>query len=241
MQIIEEHVPHIDAVFAPLDRDHTLLRIAGGNETEVYRSDDGRYVIKVKHDLGGDRDDALRAARRLDRAARRFADCLGPEYSIASHYVISCDDEGVARVLLVQPYLNGARPLAELDYTTLSDDQRAHLASQLRDIIRRALMMYRRNGLMPDLYGRRSTSKAERRRLNGPLMLPWRLWSFLVKRNLLRSQNLLVTEDDALVLVDYDPVRRGPLYKALYYGVRFLLFWRDHTLVLVMKKTGRVP
>lgn len=28
-----------------------MERIAGGNETEVYRTDDRRYVVKVKSDL----------------------------------------------------------------------------------------------------------------------------------------------------------------------------------------------
>ena len=44
---------HADDVFAPLDDDHVLQRLAGGNETEVYKTDDQRYVVKVKHDLGG--------------------------------------------------------------------------------------------------------------------------------------------------------------------------------------------
>ena len=39
---------YADVVFAPIDRDLALERIAGGNETEVYRSDDGRYVAKLK-------------------------------------------------------------------------------------------------------------------------------------------------------------------------------------------------
>jgi hypothetical protein len=91
---------------------------------------------------------------------------------------------------------------------------------------------------MPDLYGRTSRSSAERARLNGPLMLPWRLWSFLVKRNLLRSHNLLLTTepDRRVVLIDYDTVRRGNLYRRIYYLVRWFLFWRDHALIVLMRK-----
>ena len=83
--------------------------------------------------------------------------------------------------------LTGARPLFDLRYRDLERGERARVASQLREIVRRALSFYRETGSMPDLYGRTSTSSAERRRLNTPMMLPWRLWSFLVQRNLLRS------------------------------------------------------
>jgi hypothetical protein len=64
------------------------------------------------------------------------------------------------------------------------------------------------------------------------------LWSFLVKRNLLRSHNLLLTAapDRRVVLVDYDAVRRGPLYRRIYYIVRWFLFWRDHALILLMRQ-----
>ena len=43
-------ITYADQVFAPLDRDLALERIAGGNETEVYRTDDQRYVVKLKSD-----------------------------------------------------------------------------------------------------------------------------------------------------------------------------------------------
>ncbi len=79
---------------------------------------------------------------------------------------------------------------------------------------------------MPDLYGRASTSKAERKRLNTWRMLPWRLWSFFVQRNLLRSHNLLLTAapERRLILVDYDAVPHSKLYQFFYYMVRLLLF-----------------
>ena len=74
-------------------------------------------------------------------------------------------------------------------------------------------------------------------------MLPKRLWSFVVKRNLLRAHNLMLTAapERRVVLVDYDPVQRGKLYQFVYYNVRRVLFLRDLALLKVMEKTGYVP
>ncbi len=234
---------YADQVFAPLDRDLHLERIAGGNETEVYLTDDRRYVVKLKSDLGGDVADALQAAQLMRDAAEAFAACLGPRHSIPSYYVIARDSEGKVQVLVIQPFIRGAQQLYSVNYTALDPDQRAQIATELRAIIHRSLQMYHRTGSMPDLYGRTSTSKEERRRLNTPLMLPWRLWSFLVKRNLLRSHNLLFSQepDPRILLVDYDPVRRSQLYKRVYYAVRWVLFWRDHLLILLMQRGAKVP
>jgi hypothetical protein len=234
---------YTDQVFAPVDLDHQLERIAGGNETEVYRTDDGQYVVKVKHELGGTPAEALASARTMRAAAELFAACLGPEHSVPSYYVVARDDDGQAQVLVIQPFVGGARPLYDVDYEALDSGERAQVASRLREIIRRSLRFFRATGSMPDLYGRTSTSAAERARLNAPRMLPWRLWSFLVKRNLLRSHNLLLTEapERRVVLIDYDFVRRGRLYRAVYYAVRWLLFWRDHALIQLMRRGGRVP
>src|SRR6185503_15954277 len=126
----------------------------------------------------------------------------------------------------------------EVDYAALTDEERWSIAAQLREIVRRSLAFYRETGSMPDLYGRSSSNSAERARLNRPLMLPRRLWSFLVERNLLRSHNLMLTAgpDRRVVLVDYDVVRRGRLYRQVYYLVRWFLFWRDHALVMLMRR-----
>ena len=233
---------HTDQVFAPLDLDHALERLAGGNETEVYRSDDGHHVVKIKGDTGGALDDALADARAVQAAADQFAACLGPRHSIPSHYVIARDNDGRAQVLVVQPFLRGACVLHDMDYAALTDEERRSVAAQLREIVRRSLMFYRQTGSMPDLYGRSSSNSVERARLNGPLMLPWRLWSFLVERNLLRSHNLMLTAapDRRVVLVDYDAVRRGQLYRRVYYLVRWFLFWRDHALILLMRRGVRI-
>ena len=45
-------IRYADAIFAPIDHDLELERIAGGNETEVYRTDDRRHVVKLKSDMG---------------------------------------------------------------------------------------------------------------------------------------------------------------------------------------------
>ncbi|GAB4211157.1 MAG: hypothetical protein OHK0022_45380 [Roseiflexaceae bacterium] len=234
---------HVDRVFAPLDRDHNLERIAGGNETEVYRTDDQRYVVKLKSDLGGSTLNALITAREMRRHADLYASCLGPEHSIDSHYLIAEDDREHAQVLVVQPFLAGAEPLYHVDYERLSDDERQRIAFQLHQIIRRSLEFYRNTGAMPDLYGRTSSSPAERAHLNTPKMLPRRIWSFLVERNLLRANNLLLTPapERRIALVDYDFVRRSTLYKRVYYTVRLALFVRDLILIEIMRRGGKVP
>jgi hypothetical protein len=231
---------YTDHVFAPIDLDHALERLAGGNETEVYRTDDGRHVVKLKSSLGGTAERALADAKEMRAAAGRFAAALGPRHSIPSDYIIARDSAGSVQVLVVQPFLRGAHQLHDIDYAALSEGERESVASQLREIIRRSLSFYRDTGGMPDLYGRTSRSSAERARLNGPLMLPWRLWSFLVRRNLLRSHNLLLTGEPErrVVLVDYDAVRRGRLYRRVYYIVRWFLFWRDHALIMLMRNTA---
>jgi hypothetical protein len=220
-----------DAVFAPIDYDHILERVAGGNETEVYRSDDGRYVVKLKAEDGATRAEALARARQMRAAADRFRGCLGERHSIASYYLLTRDSRGNIQPLVMQPFLEGARPLAHLDLTALGSEDRAALADELDAIIGRATALYRQTGTMPDLYGRTSVSHAERRRLNGLLMLPWRIWGFLVRRTLLQSHNLMRAADGRLVLVDYDTVRRGALYRAVYFLVRYILFARDRAAI----------
>lgn len=223
----------IDTVFAPIDRDHGLERVAGGNETEVYRSDDGAYVAKLKGELGGSLDDALAQARTMRAAADAFAACLGERHSIPSHYLLSRDSAGQVQILVLQPFLTAARPLYALDYSTLRPEERRALAGALRSIIANAEAMFRATGAMPDLYGRTSSSSAERKANRSLRQLPRRLWSFLVERTLLHSHNLMYTGEPErpVVLVDYDFVRQGPLYRLIYFLTRLLLFWRDRLMI----------
>jgi len=234
---------HKNQLFAPLDADLHLERIGGGNETEVYCTDDRRYVVKVKSTNPERDQSAFQQAVALRKAARRFAAVMGPRHSIANYFLISQDETGAAQLLALQPYYGDAQALAKIDYTQLTWQERKRLAQQLLLIIWRAVGAYGKRGWMPDLYGRASASRAERARLNQPHMLPWRLWSFLGQRNLLRAHNLMLTTapDRRIILVDYDPVTRGKLYQQVYYAVRLWLFWRDLLLIAIMVFTGYVP
>jgi hypothetical protein len=236
---------YTDTLFAPIDADLHLARIAGGNETEVYCTDDRRHVVKVKSEAGHDNaEDALAEARMLQQAARTFVEAIGEEHAIPTFTYIARDNQGRIKPVAVQPYLCNAHPLADVDYAALRPEARQVIAKRLREIILRSLDFYRRTGEMPDLYGRISRSEEERKRLNTPQMLPRRLWSFLIKRNLLRSQNLLLCQEQEseprILLVDYDPVQKSTFYRFLYYTVRCLLFLRDLVLIRLME-TGIYP
>jgi len=229
-------------VFAPLDRDHVLERLAGGNETEVYWTDDRRYVVKLKDELGGDVCEAVAWARAMRAVAEHYTLCLGTRHTIPNYYVVARDGDGQAHALVLQPFVEGAQPLDTIDYRALSTTQRAEIAIQLGEIVRRAHAFYRATGSMPDLYGRSSGSSAERKRMRALGTLPGRLWSFLVQRNLLRSHNLVLSmaPECRIVLVDYDPVRQGRLYRLVYFAVRRVLLLRDLALLAWMRSGGVV-
>ena len=220
---------HADDVFAPLDDDHVLQRLAGGNETEVYKTDDHRHVVKVKHDLGGARDAAIRQARWMRDTAERYTACLGERDTIPNYFIVARGSDGQAHPLTIQPLLSDACPLDAVDYRALLPAQRALIAAQLSEILRRAHAFYRATGSMPDLYGQSARSSDERRSRKSITRLPQRLWSFLVERTLLRSHNLVLIRDPEyrIVLIDYDAVRRGRLYRLTYFAVRRLLLLRD--------------
>jgi len=78
-----------------------------------------------------------------------------------------------------------------------------------------------------------SANPEERRRRKQLRYLPERLWSFLVKRTILRSQNLMLTNEQLprLVLIDYDEVRRHALYRVIYFLTRLVLFIRDLVII----------
>lgn len=232
-----------DPIFAPLDADLCLERIAGGNETEVYRTDDGQYVVKVKNEERGQAGQLLQQAQHLRRAANRYAKIVGRNHSVPSYFLVTGDSQAEAQLLVVQPYLAHAQPLFTVDYTQLSYKERWRIARQLVTIIRRSVASYLKHGWMPDLYGRSSTSKEERKRLNAWYMLPWRLWSFLIQRNLLRSHNLLLTAapERRIILIDYDPVKQSRFYQIAYYSVRLWLFVRDLVLIFIMVNSGKSP
>lgn len=229
---------HKNLLFACLDIDLHLERIAGGNESEVYRTDDGRFVVKLKNDPYPTAEAALLEAQQLQAAAQEFADIIGSEYSIPSHFVIAGNDSNHAYIIIIQSYLKESSPLFYIDYASLCPDQRRRIADQLQTIIRRSLSSYWHTGIIPDIYGRSAASAAERAHRNSPSQLPARLWSFLVRRTLLRAHNLLFTPEQQIRLIDYDPVRQSDFYKRIYYATRAILFFRDLFFIWLMKHTG---
>jgi hypothetical protein len=234
---------HHDPIFAPIDIDLHLERIGGGNETEVYCTDERRYVVKVKSDHIGTVHEMVAQGRHLRRAARRFSTVMGTRHTIPNAFLIAANAQGQAQLLALQPFRKDARPLSSINYAQLTFRERRTLAGELLHIMRRAMGAYWKRGWMPDLYGRSSRSSAERARLNHWYLLPWRLWSFVVQRNLLRANNLMLTTqpDQRLILVDYDPVMRSKLYQRVYYALRVTLFLRDICLIALMIATGWVP
>jgi hypothetical protein len=237
-------MPHpTSMLFAALDAGHSLKRIGGGSETDVYCSNNGRYAIKVKAEMGQQVAEARTLARQMDHAAAEFQACLGPQYTIPNTFLLAHDSQGLVHVVSLQPLFKEALPLAQLDYPSLSPAERHAVAHQLRAIMRLTLQFYYATGAMPDLYGRVTKSKADRQSRKGIAQLPCRLWGFLVTRSLLRSNNLLLTPapESRIFLVDYDPVFRSWLYRFVYYLVRWLLFWRDQALILWMQCGGPIP
>ncbi|MGB9737061.1 MAG: hypothetical protein C0184_12385 [Chloroflexus aggregans] len=221
---------HHNDVFAPIDIDHVMERVAGGNETEVYCSDDRRFVVKLKGELAS-RDAAamLADARRMQQAAQRFAACLGSRHTIPTYFLLSRDSEGFVHALAIQPYLVNARVLAGIDWQSVDTVRRRQIGRDLRHMIARAVGCLFRTGHLPDLYGRVSANAAERSRRKQWCYLPERLWSFLVERTILQSQNLMLTDEQPprLILIDYDEVRRNRLYRLIYFLARLVLFGRD--------------
>lgn len=212
-----------------------LHRLGGGNETDVYRTDDQRFVVKLKRFGRGSASMARAQARLLRAFAEHFAACLGSEHSLPSTFVVACDQLGDAQVVTIQPFLTDARPLYTVDYLALPRAQRQHIMEQLHAIIRRAQACYRATGLLPDLYGISSASPGELARLRASYMAPIHLWNFFVTRTLLRSHNLLLTAapEHRVVLVDYDLVmlHKPHLVRRIYFAFRALLFQRDLAVI----------
>lgn len=212
-----------------------LHRLGGGYETDVYRTADQRYVVKLKRT--GYRSAAVaRAQARVLRAiAEHFAACLGPAYSLPTAFVVTGDPTGAAQVVLIQPFLKDARPLYTVDYQALPHAERQQIMAQLRAIICRAQACYRATGVVPDLYGVSGATPAELARMRAPYMMPVHFWNFFTTRTLLRSHNLLLTPapEQRVVLVDYDLAmqHRPHLFRRIYFASRALLFWRDRLMI----------
>jgi len=247
-----------DHTFAPMKGD-PLIRFAGGYETDVYRTADRRFVVKIKLGRIFPRHEALREARLMRAIAERFTACLGAKHTIPSQYVVAGSGDA-AHVLVVQPFLEHATPLHALRDDQLTPAEEEALADELREIVRRAWTCYRATGMLPDLYGLGGATDDERRRYRTWYLAPLYMWTFFVTRTLLRSHNLLLTEAPPgrpggaeeptappgrpeaparrVVLVDYDIALgdRHRLVRRLYSAVRVLLFVRD---LLLLRRRGR--
>lgn len=211
-----------------------LERWGGGFETDVYRTADHRFVVKLKPTISCltiqqavDRADAQRAIAHL------FSAYLGDGPTIWSEYLVTQDERGEPRTVVIQPFVDHARPLYAVAYERLPHVERARVLRQLRVIIDRSRACYRATGLLPDLYGV-GGSAAELARLRTPSITPTHIWNFFVRRTLLRSHNMLLTDapERRVVLVDYDlALHNRPLARRVHSAFRMLLFWRDLLLL----------
>ena len=162
-------------VLAPIHAAAGVQRISGGSETDVYRLEDGRSVLKVKQLAATSREGAQAEIEEMQAAAQSFATYLGVDHSIQTHFVLSEDEFGKFYALGFQSYLADARPLAEVDVLALHPQERTQVEWQLLLLLRQALQCYHATGHMPDLYGTYSRSIVERQRMNSPLMWPKRV------------------------------------------------------------------
>ena len=218
----------VESVYAFLEGRCTLKRIGGGSETDVYQTDDARYVIKIKGDLTNTVETALSQACKLRDTATRFTTYLGVEHSVPTYFLLARDQSGSINTVAIQPYLADASSLSAIDYCALTPRVWAQIDRQLLTILRRSLRCYKYTGQMPDLYGTFSRTKVERRRMNTFLKWPERVWHFFTQR-LWQAHNLMLTHEanPRVVLVDYDHVRWSGLWGKLYYTTCWLLFWRE--------------
>ena len=218
----------LERVVATVGGTQGLQRISGGSETDVYRTGDKHYVLKIKPLVATTLEGACAEIAEMQETAASFAAYLGEDHTIANEFVLSEDDTGVFYAVAIQHFLENALPLAQIDYEMMERGQRTQVEWQLLLLLRQALRCYHETGHMPDLYGTFSRSVAERRHLNSPLMWPWRVWLFLTQR-LWSAHNLMLTSEATprVVLVDYDHVLWRGWWGQLYYAVCYLLFVRD--------------
>lgn len=218
----------LERVLAGVADTVNLNRIGGGSETDVYATDDGSLVYKVKLLAANDAAEARAEVEAMRTIAARFAAYLGSEHSVPTAFMLSEDGAGRYYAVSVQPYLRTARPLAVVDLQALSRPARREVEWQLASLLRQALRCYHATGHMPDLYGTFSRNTTERKRMNAPLLWPWRVWLFFSQR-LWSAHNLMLTDGPAprVVLVDYDRVRWRGQWGRFYYAICWLLLTRD--------------
>lgn len=92
---------YTDTLFAPLDTDLHLERIGGGNETEVYTTDDRRFVVKVKCDSPRRLVELFQQAQARQATASAFAGAVGSEHSLPTYHLIARSSRGQAQLVAV--------------------------------------------------------------------------------------------------------------------------------------------
>lgn len=213
------------ALLAALRLTQPVKRIGGGYETDVFRSDDGRLALKLKH-TAGPRPAMLARVGTLRRVAELFQAYLGPRHSLASDYLLIPGPAGLCHLVTVQPFLEDGRPLDSVDLDALEPEARGEILRQLATIVEGALACYRGTGYIPDLYGMGSHTGLRARGWN-PRWLMHEGWRIVAEQPLIDAHNLLLTADGRVVLVDYDPLCQGGPGCRLIYGSRALLALRD--------------
>lgn len=229
-----------DATDAPalpaLHLTHPLTYLSGGSQTDVYRTDDRRFVLKLKPGAG-QADEAQRRAAQLKQLADALYADIGPAHSMPTWFLVLADEAGQPLVVGVQPFLDGAHPLDAIAIDTLTPPSRAAILAQLRTIVTRSLAGYRATGRVADLYGYGHKDGAEARRWE-PRRLLAEGWRLISARPLLTAHNLMLTSDSRIVLVDYDPICSSHLGCRLIHGARALLLLRDRLQLAMLGRAA---
>jgi len=203
----------------------SLIYLSGGSQTDVYRTADRRFVIKLKA-TNARTVAARQQAAQLQQVADLLRAHLGPEHSLNTWFLVLADDSGQQLVVGVQPFLDGAHPLDAVVLGSLTRASQVSLLENLRSIVRRSLACYHSTGRAADLYGYGRTAGSEARRWD-PRRLLAEGWRLISQRPLLTAHNLMLTQDGRVVVVDYDPICHSRLSCRLIYGARALLLVRD--------------
>jgi hypothetical protein len=211
-----------------------LTYLSGGSQTDVYRTADRRFVLKLKA-LGGRAGLARRRAAQMRRLADALYNQLGHEHGLRSWLLVLADAAGKPLVVAVQPFLAGARPLDAVPLDALGPAGRAALLASLDRLVRQTLACYGATGRVADLYGYGRADGAAARRW-APRRLLAEGWRLLSQRPLLTSHNLLLTPDQRVVLVDYDLICHAPLGCGLIYGARAILLLRDLAQLRLLRR-----
>ncbi len=202
-----------------------LIYLSGGSQTDVYRTADRRFVIKLKA-TNARTGEARQQAAQLQQVADLLCAHLGPEHSLNTWFLVLANDTGQLLVVGVQPFLDGAHPLDAVVLGSLTRASQVSLLENLRSIVRRSLACYRSTGRVADLYGYGHKAGAEARRWH-PRRLLAEGWRLISQNPLLTAHNLMLTHDGRVVVVDYDPICHSRLSCRLIYGARALLLVRD--------------